>query len=81
MNINATPGHSSFKNIVPDTTWLKKRSITAGVDIKNYTLQKFQSKMITLDTYCEENKIQGSKNYTNVINNIKYINDTLESIR
>ncbi len=58
LNINATPGHSSFKNIVPDTTWLKKRSITAGVDIKDYTLKKFQSKMITLDTYCEENKIK-----------------------
>ena len=25
---------------------------------KNYTVQKFQSKMITLDTYCEEKKIK-----------------------
>ena len=58
FNVNATPGHSSFKNIVADTTWLKKRSLTVGVDSKKYTLKKFQSKIITLDDYCEEKKIE-----------------------
>ena len=62
--IYATPGHSSFKKLIPDTTWLKTRSKTAAKDLaiptinsKNYTVEKINSNIITLDDYCTAKNI------------------------
>tara|TARA_B100000029_G_scaffold501155_1_gene574031 strand:+ start:110 stop:880 length:771 start_codon:yes stop_codon:yes gene_type:complete len=56
--INAISGHSSFNDIIPNTQWLKARSRTAGVDSKNYTIKKVNTRISTLDNYCEKNKIE-----------------------
>ena len=40
FNINALSGNSSFKNLVPNTTWIKKRSSQINIDEKNYTTKK-----------------------------------------
>ena len=55
--INVMSGHSSFKKIIPNTTWLKTRSVTAGIDSKKYTVEKINSKIITLDSYCKSKNI------------------------
>ena len=48
LNINAISGHSSFKNLIPNTSWIKKRSksITATdiYDILNYNHDKIIKK-------------------------------------
>ena len=36
FNITANSGHSSFKKVIPNTTWLKKRSERRGVKSENY---------------------------------------------
>ena len=57
FNINAVSGHSSFKKLIPNTTWIKKRSNTINIDDKKYTTKKVNSKIITLDDYASENNI------------------------
>ncbi len=57
FKINAISGHSSFKNLIPNTTLLKKRSNLINVDEKNYTIKKVNSKITTLDDYVNENNI------------------------
>jgi FkbM family methyltransferase len=58
FNINARSGHSSFKELIPNTTWLKKRSFRENVDSENYTSKKVNSKIITLDDYVKKNNIE-----------------------
>ena len=60
FNINAISGHSSFKKLIPNTTWVKKRSNTVKIDDKNYTTKKINAEIITLDDYVNE------KNLTNI---------------
>ncbi len=60
FNINAISGHSSFKNLIPNTTWIKKRSNSIKIDHKNYTTKKVNAEIITLDDYVNE------KNLTNI---------------
>ena len=60
FNINARSGHSSFKNLIPNTTWIKKRSNSIKIDDKNYTTKKVNAEIITLDDYVNE------KNLTNI---------------
>ena len=60
FNINAISGHSSFKNLIPNTTWIKKRSNSIKIDDKNYTTKKVNAEIITLDDYVNE------KNLTNI---------------
>ena len=60
FNINARSGHSSFKNLIPNTTWIKKRSNSIKIDDKNYTTKKVNAEVITLDDYVNE------KNLTNI---------------
>ena len=60
FNINAQTGHSSFRNLIPNTTWIKKRSNTIKIDDKNYTTKKVNAEIITLDDYVNE------KNLTNI---------------
>ena len=57
FNINAISGHSSFKDLVPNTTWIKKRSSQIKIDEKNYTTKKVNAKVITLDDYVREKNI------------------------
>jgi len=57
LNINAISGHSSFKKLVPNTTWIKKRSSQINIDEKNYTTKKINSEIITLDDYAREKSI------------------------
>ena len=58
FNIMADSSHSSFKNLIPDTTWLKKRSLTAKVQPKEYRTKKVSTNLISLDDYSEKNNIQ-----------------------
>jgi len=60
FNINAISGHSSFRNLIPNTTWIKKRSNSIKIDDKNYTAKKINAEIITLDDYVNE------KNLTNI---------------
>ena len=60
FNITAKSGHSSFKNLIPNTTWIKKRSNSIKIDDKNYTTKKVNAEVITLDDYVNE------KNLTNI---------------
>ena len=45
FNINAISGHSSFKNLIPNTTWIKKRSQLAKIQSEKYTTEKVLTKM------------------------------------
>jgi FkbM family methyltransferase len=58
FNIYVRNGNSSYKEIVPNTTWLKIRSKTAGVDTKDYKSKKINTKVITLDDYAKKNNIE-----------------------
>jgi FkbM family methyltransferase len=60
FNITAKSTHSSFKNLIPNTTWIKKRSNSIKIDDKNYTTKKVNAEVITLDDYVNE------KNLTNI---------------
>ena len=60
FKINARNKHSSFKNLIPNTTWIKKRSKSIKIDDKNYTTKKVNAEIITLDDYVNE------KNLTNI---------------
>ena len=56
FNINAISGHSSFKNLIPNTTWIKKRSKSIKLD-GNYSTKKINAEIITLDDYVNEKKL------------------------
>ena len=58
FNINAISGHSSFKNIVPNTTWVKKRSKIVETKSKDYTKKKIAANVVTLDDYVLKNNIE-----------------------
>ena len=58
FNINAMSGHSSFIKLIPNTTWIKKRSKQIDINSKNYTSKKINSKIITLDDYAKKNNIE-----------------------
>ena len=58
FNINAVSGHSSFRNLIPNTTWIKKRSKTLKIDDKNYTTKKVNTEIITLDDYANEKNLK-----------------------
>jgi len=57
FNINAISSHSSFKNLIPNTTWIKKRSQLAKIQSEKYTIEKILTKIITLDDYAKKNNI------------------------
>ena len=57
FNINAITGHSSFKNLIPNTSWIKKRSNQIKIDDKNYTAKKVNAEIITLDDYVNEKNL------------------------
>jgi len=58
FNIYANSKHSSFRNLIPNTTWIKKRSKILKVDDKNYTTKKVNAKIITLDDYVDEKNLK-----------------------
>ena len=58
FNITANSRMSSFKDLIPNTTWLKKFSKIAKVDDRNYITKKISTKVITLDDYAEKNNIK-----------------------
>lgn len=58
FNINAKSSHSSFKKLIPNTTFIKKRSAQAYVDSEKYTVKKIPTKIITLDDYVKQNNIE-----------------------
>jgi len=57
FNINTISGHSSFKNLLPNTNWIKKSNNTINMDDKNYTTKKINAKIITLDDYVNAKNI------------------------
>jgi len=57
FNISASSGYSSFQKLIPNTTWLKKRSKTIGIESEKFTTETINSKIITLDDYCSKNNI------------------------
>ena len=57
FNINAKRNTSSFRNLIPNTTWVKRRSKTFNVDDKKFTIKEQNTKIITLDNYVTEKKI------------------------
>ena len=58
FNINALSGHSSFNNLIPNTTWIKKRSNSIKTDHNNYTIKKVNAEIITLDDYVNEKNLK-----------------------
>lgn len=58
FNINSISGHSSFKKIVPNTKWLKKRSNSININSDKYTKEKVSINTITLDDYITSKKIK-----------------------
>ncbi len=60
FNINANSGHSSFRNLIPNTTWIKKKSNDIKIDHSNYTIKKVNAEIVTLDDYVNK------KNITNI---------------
>ena len=58
FNVNVDSSLSSFRGLIPNTTWLKERSKQSDIDSKNYTSKKVNTKIITLDDYVEKNNIQ-----------------------
>ena len=57
FNINANSGHSSFKNLIPNTTWIKKKSNQIKIDHNIYTIKKVNAEIITLDDYVNEKNL------------------------
>ena len=59
FNINVLSGSSSFKNLIPNTTWIKERSKAINIDSKNFIpeTKKINTKVITLDDYCNDENI------------------------
>ena len=57
FNINTKRNTSSFKKLIPNTTWVKKRSKNFNVDDKKFTIKEQNTKIITLDDYVNEKNI------------------------
>lgn len=57
FNINANTTHSSFKQLLENTTWIKKRSKVQNIKDDKYTVSKEIKQIISLDDYALENKI------------------------
>jgi len=57
FNIGAKSTHSSFKQLLEKTTWIKKRSEVLNIKDEKYTISKEKKKIISLDNYVLENKI------------------------
>tara|TARA_A100001015_G_scaffold246870_1_gene283467 strand:+ start:80 stop:868 length:789 start_codon:yes stop_codon:yes gene_type:complete len=58
FNVNIDSSHSSFRELIPKTTWLKERSKQADIISENYTSKKVNTKIITLDDYVKKNNIE-----------------------
>lgn len=58
FNYNINSGASSFNSVMQNTTWIKKRSETAGIKTSNFTLQTRDVDIIRLDDYASENNIK-----------------------
>ena len=57
FNINAKRNTSSFKKLIPNTTWIKKRSKTFNVDDDKFSIKEQNTKIITLDDYVNEKNL------------------------
>ncbi len=57
FNVNIASDHSSFNDLIPNTTWLKKRSKSKNIESSKYTIKKIPTKVIKLDDYVIENDI------------------------
>lgn len=57
FNINTKRNTSSFKKLIPNTTWVKKRSKNFNVDDKKFTIKEQNTKIITLDDYVNEKNV------------------------
>ena len=57
FNIYAESAHSSFRNLIPNTTWIKIRSQALGIKSEKYNLKKVNTEIITLDDYCSKKNI------------------------
>lgn len=58
FNINANTTHSSFKKLLENTTWIKKRSEVKKIENEKYTISKELKQIITLDDYANTNEIE-----------------------
>tara|TARA_A100001015_G_scaffold260685_1_gene305611 strand:- start:546 stop:1337 length:792 start_codon:yes stop_codon:yes gene_type:complete len=58
FNINAISDHSSFRKLIPNTTWIKKRSKQVNISSENYTSKKINTEIITLDDYVKKKNIE-----------------------
>ena len=56
--INAKTGTSSFYKLKPNTEWLKIRSKEYKTKIQEFTTEVKQTKIVTLDSYCNKNNIK-----------------------
>lgn len=57
FNITAQTDNSSFNKINKDTKWIKVRSKQFNTSVKGYVKSKKKIKIITLDSYCKNKKI------------------------
>ena len=57
INITEKSENSSFNNVRQGTNWLKTRSNQFNVDEDKFVKKKEEVKIITLDDYCKDNKI------------------------
>lgn len=55
----ANSAHSSFHELLPDTVWLKDRSLQMRESPGTYKKRETLVDVITLDDYCEDKGIQG----------------------
>ena len=60
FNINVKNNTSSFKNLISNTTWVKKRSKAFNVDDDKFKIKEQNTQIITLDDYVNK------KNLTNI---------------
>lgn len=58
FNINAKTTHSSFKQLLEKTAWIKKRSEVQKIKNEKYTISKELKQIITLDDYVNLNGIK-----------------------
>ena len=57
FNINAKTTHSSFKQLLEKTAWIKKRSEVQNISYDKYTISKELKQIISLDDYALQNEI------------------------
>ena len=58
FNINYASDHSSFNDLIPNTTWIKKRSKSVNINSNDYTVKKVPIKVIKLDDYVIKKNIE-----------------------